>query len=357
MPTTRYVFVINNYTDEHIARLNSHDNWSYIRYSKEGGKSAEEIEKISEMYGIDMKIKANTPHLQGYIELFKQQKLMNFFGKELSGWWFSGAKGTAEENINYVNKAQYNADGTLNEANIYTRGVPKEPKQGERTDLLKATDAIDNGMSYRELVLSEEHRNTVAKHGKFIREYIQIKSEQKEQENLMDQFANFEPRPWQQELLDILSQDPDPRHVHWIWDAVGNHGKSFMSVYLATTQKATIVQVMGSKSDMAYICSQQPSRIFIFDLSRKMERKQDGGSMTSYDPLDKMFDLIEDLKKGWLVSTKYHGHSGPIRVPHVIIFANFPPNKESLSKDRWKIKRLDNTVDLGLDGVERVVRN
>ena len=357
MPTTRYVFVVNNYTPAHIARLNVHDNWSYITYSKEGGKSKEQIAMISEMYGIDMKIKPNTPHLQGYIELFKRQKLLTFFGKELSSWWFHPAQGTYQENINYIEKGQYKEDGTLDETNIYRRGLPKEPKQGQRTDLLKLKDAIDEGTSYEDLVTNEEHFGTCARHTNFVKEYIKIVRTKKQKEQLTESlFANFEPREWQQELLDILSQDPDPRHVHWIWDAVGNQGKSYMAKYLSVTQGATILKCAGTKTDLAYICSEQLSRTYIFDLSRTLE-KRDGGSTTSYDPMDKVYEIMEDLKAGDLQSTKYHSHSGPIPVPHVVVFANFPPNKEKMSKDRWRIRRLDNTVDLGLDGVERMVRD
>lgn len=358
MPTTRYVFVINNYTPEHIGRLNSHDNWSYLRYSKEGGKTKEEIEKISEMYGVEMKIKPNTPHLQGYLELFKRQKLKNFFGKELTGWWFTGAKGTAEENINYVNKAQYKEDGTLDETNIYSRGLPKEPKQGERTDLLKLKDAVDEGMTYKDLVKNDEHFGTCARHEKFVKSYIKLVQAEKETNKLIETvYADFVPRPWQQRLLDILDQDPDPRHVHWIWDAVGNQGKSFMAKYLSLFHDATILKCAGTKTDLAFICSEQPSRIYLFDLSRTLEKKDDGGSTTSYDPMDKVYDIIEDIKMGYIVSTKYQSHSGPIPVAHVVVFANWPPKKEKLSLDRWKIQRLDETIGLGLSMDEYVVRN
>ena len=154
-------------------------------------------------------------------------------------------------------------------------------------------------------------------------EYIKIVRTKKQKEQLNESlFANFEPREWQQELLDILSQDPDPRHVHWIWDAVGNQGKSYMAKYLSVTQGATILKCAGTKTDLAYICSEQLSRTYIFDLSRTLE-KRDGGSTTSYDPMDKVYEIMEELKAGALQSTKYHSHSGPIQVPvpHVVAFA------------------------------------
>jgi hypothetical protein len=51
---------------------------------------------------------------------------------------------------------------------------------------------------------------------------------------------------------------------------------------------------------------------------------------------------MEDFKNGMIFSTKYESKAKVFKKPHLIVFSNFMPNMEALSKDRWEIRQLSN---------------
>lgn len=56
---------------------------------------------------------------------------------------------------------------------------------------------------------------------------------------------------------------------------------------------------------------------------------------------------LESIKNGLICNTKYETGSKVFNPPHIIIFANFPPDKaDKLSKDRWKITNLRGDDDI-----------
>lgn len=64
-------------------------------------------------------------------------------------------------------------------------------------------------------------------------------------------------------------------------------------------------------------------QIIIMDIPRTLEGKIHLGT-------------VEALKNGMLYSGKYEGGLCMFAHPHVVAFANFEPDKEDLSLDRWK---------------------
>ena len=52
------------------------------------------------------------------------------------------------------------------------------------------------------------------------------------------------------------------------------------------------------------------------------------------------YSAIEKIKNGCFYSPKYKGSMVIFNSPHVICFANFLPDKEKLSLDRWNIKEI-----------------
>jgi len=95
----------------------------------------------------------------------------------------------------------------------------------------------------------------------------------------------------------------------------------------------------GRKSDILYGASEyvqsldeetafSRDHIFIFDFSRSLE------NFISYDGLEK-------IKGGIWYSTKFKSKMCLCNPPRVICFANFPPNEEKMSEDRWNIINVD----------------
>lgn len=52
------------------------------------------------------------------------------------------------------------------------------------------------------------------------------------------------------------------------------------------------------------------------------------------------YDALEKLKNGMAMSGKYEGGIILMPNPHVVVFANRPPDESKLSSDRWVIHEI-----------------
>lgn len=137
-------------------------------------------------------------------------------------------------------------------------------------------------------------------------------------------------KPWQKNILDIVSQKPEKRKVYWFWENIGNVGKTDIVKYLVVTQNALFCNG-GKYSDICNLVfknDMDKCRIMIFDLPRKH-----GGMIST--------DAIEAIKNGMICNTKYETGCKVFNWPHVLIFANAPPNDlDDLSLDKWIITEI-----------------
>ena len=139
-------------------------------------------------------------------------------------------------------------------------------------------------------------------------------------------------RPWQLDILRLLGEKPDYRSIYWYWDSCGNTGKSAFTKYLCAKKDA--LSVSGKSNDCKYAIVQYKEqkniypKIIIFDIPR-----------TNIDYLN--YEAIESIKNGCFFSGKYECTQVIMNCPHVIIFANSPPQEHKLSIDRWHITKID----------------
>lgn len=137
-------------------------------------------------------------------------------------------------------------------------------------------------------------------------------------------------RPWQAEIEQICLSEPDDRTIHWYWETDGNIGKSAFIKYMIVTHKALLCQG-GKHSDiinLVFNTDMDRSNIVLFDIPRANK-----GNIS--------YSALECIKNGMVCNTKYETGVKVFNSPHIIIFANFPPeNPELLSNDRWIIKEL-----------------
>lgn len=136
-------------------------------------------------------------------------------------------------------------------------------------------------------------------------------------------------RPWQQSIIDLIATKADDRSIHWIVDRDGGCGKTFLTKYLMMKGMAYAVSAFGGMRDVGTIVASAiesgwNKKVFVADLPRAAEDK------AIYEP-------IEAIKNGMVTSTKYVGSTMCFDSPHVIVFANFEPQKCKLSQDRWRI--------------------
>lgn len=140
-------------------------------------------------------------------------------------------------------------------------------------------------------------------------------------------------RPWQAEVVKIVQSEPDDRSIYWFWDAKGGSGKTQLAKYLCV--KFDTIYVSGKAADIKfaitkYLENHDSLKCVIYDITRSQE------AFLSYQ-------AIEECKNGIFFSGKYESEQVIFDPPHVIIFANFAPDMEKLSSDRWHITCLDGT--------------
>lgn len=131
---------------------------------------------------------------------------------------------------------------------------------------------------------------------------------------------------WQLMLLELFDTKADDRTIHWLWEAKGNAGKTTFAKHVCLNNKDAIY-VCGKGADIKYALSQMENKpkVIIWDLPR--------GQKIDYKSL-------EEIKNGIMFSTKYESGMMIFNAPHVVVFANYEPDKERLSKDRWNILEL-----------------
>jgi len=163
-------------------------------------------------------------------------------------------------------------------------------------------------------------------------------------EEIQDVLCENTPYKWQQNIINIVSEDPDPRIIHWVWEPIGCRGKTILCKHLVLKYNAIIVG--GRCRDAMYAITKRleqgkPTRIVVFDIPRSSMGR------LSYPALEK-------IKDGLFFSSKYESGMVCINIPHVLVFANSPPNTELLSLDRWNIIALVPDEGSTLPGGERV---
>lgn len=141
-------------------------------------------------------------------------------------------------------------------------------------------------------------------------------------------------RPWQTQIVKLLEQKSDDRTIYWVCDKVGNSGKTQLCKYLAVKKNALVLE--GKAADMKYTVTKywldNKKSASIPPLMMDLTRSQDG--FISYSG-------IEAMKNGMYMNTKYESCMVLYNSPHLVVFANFMPDTEKLSADRWHVLELE----------------
>ena len=137
---------------------------------------------------------------------------------------------------------------------------------------------------------------------------------------------------WQQRIVDLLNTEPDDRTINWYWEAEGCTGKTTFQKYVFGRFEGVVV-LSGKGSDMKngvmeyYKATQSLPKIVIINIPRCNRRFVSWGG-------------LEEIKDMFFYSPKYEGGMICGKSPHVICFANSPPDEELLSADRWNIVEI-----------------
>ena len=135
-------------------------------------------------------------------------------------------------------------------------------------------------------------------------------------------------RPWQSDVVSILRHPIHDRTIHFVYDPIGNAGKTTFCRYLTTNDefKDKCQLLHPSRGvDMAYLL--RPREIYLLDFPRASKE---------HIP----WATIESIKNGHVTSTKYECVEKIFKIPHVIVFCNNLPEDGTLSEDRINIIQI-----------------
>lgn len=135
---------------------------------------------------------------------------------------------------------------------------------------------------------------------------------------------------WEQNLISIISKEPDDRLIYWIHEPNGNRGKTTFQKYLYTHFPKVVV-LSGKGSDMKNgVISYKNKNGFLPEIILINIPKSVDADFISYTG-------IEEIKDMFFFSGKYEGGMVCGKNPHVLIFSNEEPLTYKMSSDRWKI--------------------
>lgn len=137
--------------------------------------------------------------------------------------------------------------------------------------------------------------------------------------------------PWQKNIWNIINVPNPPensRRIHWYWDPDGSKGKTAFCKWATVNIPKTIVLNNGGIKDIAHIISKigQPN-VVLFNFTRQNEERIN-------------YAAIEAIKDGIIMSGKYDSTMLVFNSPHIVCFANIPPDTEQMSLDRWDIQLI-----------------
>ena len=286
-----WAWTLNNYTEEDVNRLSvAHNEVQYL------------------IFGREVAPDNGTPHLQGFVQL-KRKLSLAAVKRILSQRAHVEVARNVPAAIEYCKKD----DENFVEIGELSGGA------GSRNDLEQFKDAVKGGLqSLREV--REAHSEVYARHTRWCLEYMQDHAPAKE-------LPNHELRPWQAELKTRLDGEADDRTIEFVVDTEGNQGKTWFAHWYANQCDDCQVIQPGKKADMAY-CLDSTIRVLIMDAPRSKQ-----GEFVQYD-------FLEDVKNGYVFSTKYESRVKQLQRCHVVVLMNEDPDLSKLSVDRYKITRL-----------------
>lgn len=143
----------------------------------------------------------------------------------------------------------------------------------------------------------------------------------------------IELRQWQKDLIAKLEQPPS-RTLFWIWSNAGHKGKTTFSKWLCKNMGA--IALNGKAHDQRHgLCT------WIEKNKRWCDVPVVCNIPKSFDKKYLSYEGIENIKDQFFYSGKYEG--GQVCGPpiHYIVFANFPPEGDEMSADRYDVVNID----------------
>jgi hypothetical protein len=114
-------------------------------------------------------------------------------------------------------------------------------------------------------------------------------------------------RPWQSMLEARLTGVADGRTITWVYDPIGNNGKSWLCNYLVRNKGAIVLD--GKSTDMYYGYNEQ--KVVCMDIARGQSEN-----------MAHLHVAAEKIGSGTIFNSKYESGMKVFDPPHIVIFAN-----------------------------------
>lgn len=250
-------------------------------------------------------------HWQGYAE-FNDKITMNTLKSQIgdNSAHCEIRHGTRDQAREYCRKLNTRESGPF-EFGDWNKGG-----QGSRNDLRRIAELARD---HDDVWFLDNEPELLYKYDKWISKVRNIES-MRQASIYVNKFYNATFNKWQQEWIKYIESQND-RQILWINDSLGGKGKTFFSKHLIAKYNA-IRFTNGKTADISAAYNYQP--IVVFDFARSCEDRIN-------------YQIIEDLKNGMIFDSKYKSRCKYFEPPKVIIMANFAPQTEKLSSDRWVI--------------------
>lgn len=253
-------------------------------------------------------------HWQGYMELTRPARYSAITSRVPlleNTTRFAARRGTQQQAIDYCKKTESRWPGV---EGFFEYGT-KAAGQGHRSDLEAVSELLRNGATEKQI--AEELPGMYLRYHTGIAAYIEL------MEDDLQPDTDFQPRAWQQQIIDMAAEEPDDRTIVWVTDPQGGRGKTRLATHLIRSHGA--IQLSGQIKDMTYAYTKNRAPIVVFDITRAAQ-----------DCTGHLFSMMEMLKSGRLFNTKYRSKQVNFKPPHVFVFSNHSWDREKLSHDRVK---------------------
>jgi len=140
-----------------------------------------------------------------------------------------------------------------------------------------------------------------------------------------------------------LSTKPNSRDIYWVWEPIGNAGKTFFCKWYEHLHKEQVLVLAGKASDMKNGIVEWKDkhgnvpRVILMVLPRDKGNHQEQISWAG----------VEEVKDMLFYSGKFHGGMINDKHPHLVFFANWQPEEGHLSGDRITEVRIPDGKERG----------
>lgn len=262
--------------------------------------------------------KTNRIHAQGFLQLETKNTITWMKSNINSSCHFEICKKNIQTNIDYCSKEESRVDGPWHKGNLVL--------QGQRSDISDTMEYVKGKTTLSSDIINS---TTYLKYHKGIEKIIENNKHEEITSEMNNLYSIFVLNNHQQFFFDLLKNQSN-RTINWIWDEVGNIGKSEFGKYMHFIHNAFLC-INGKPADIFHAYNNQD--IVIIDLPRK----------TNVTNLN--YEILENFKDGYIFKSKYDSKMIIRKSIKLIIFSNSCPDTNNMTQDRWNIFHFNGTFN------------